>query len=245
MKKFAAGLIAAAVLAAAASARAEVVASTGAGYIPMLKALAAQYESDTGRRIKLSFGGHIGSQLAQIKDGSKINVVISDAASLKRFTDAVDMAESRILGHTPLVLIWRKGIELSRAEDAASESVRTLAYPDPRAAIYGRAADDWLSEKGLKTKLDGRIRIVSNVPQSVAYVSQGEMDAGFVNLHAARSAAGRIGGSIEITDMKEPIVMTAAPVKGRAEEDGVEQFLEYLEGGRAAKLMERFGVLKR
>lgn len=243
MKKFAAVFIAAAMLAAS-SAGAEVVASTGAGYVPMLKALAAQYESDTGRRIKLSFGGHIGSQLAQIKEGARINVVVSDVASLKRFTDVVDMDEGRILGDTPLVLIWRKGIELGRAEDAASDLVKTLAYPDPRAAIYGRAADDWLAEKGLKSKLDGRVRIVSSVPQTVAYVSQGEMDAGFVNLYAARSAAEKIGGSIEISDMKEPIVMTAAPVAGKADEEGVEQFLEYLEGERAAKLMEKFGVVK-
>lgn len=243
MNKLAAGLFAA-VLAASTAVRAEVVASTGAGYIPMLKALAAQYEDDTGRSIKLSFGGHIGSQLAQIKEGSKINVVISDAASLKRFTDAVDLERRRDLGSTPLVLIWRKGLTLSSPEDAASESVKTLAYPDPRAAIYGRAADDWLAEKGLKSKLDGRVRIVSSVPQTVAYVSQGEMDAGFVNLYAARSAAEKIGGSIKISDMKEPIVMTAVPVAGKADEEGVEQFLEYLEGERAAKLMEKFGVVK-
>lgn len=244
MNKLAAGLFAA-VLAASTAVRAEVVASTGAGYIPMLKALAAQYEDDTGRSIKLSFGGHIGSQLAQIKEGSKINVVISDAASLKRFTDAVDLERRRDLGNTPLVLIWRKGLTLSSPEDAASESVKTLAYPDPRAAIYGRAADEWLVESGLKPKLEGRIRIVSNVPQTAAYVSQGEMDAGFVNLHAARSAAGKIGGSIEITDMKNPIVMTAAPVKGRENEEGVEEFLEYLAGPKAADLMEKFGVFRR
>ena len=83
---------------------AQVTVTTGAGYVKMVDALTALYQKETGVTVDKAFGGNIGQLLAQVKDGGKVNVVISDAATLKRFKDILS-PETTVLGDTPLVLV--------------------------------------------------------------------------------------------------------------------------------------------
>lgn len=57
--------------------------------------------------------------------------------------------------------------------------------------------------------------MVSMVPQVMSYVSRAEMDAGFVNLLAARQGKDKIGGFVAVKEGYEPIRMTAQPVKAQ------------------------------
>ena len=118
---------------------AQVTVTTGAGYVKMVDALTALYQKETDVTVDKAFGGNIGQMLAQVKDGGKVNVVISDAATLKRFKDILSL-ETTVLGDTPLVLVWRKGIDLQSPADIASDKVKSVAAPDGKAAVYGHAA---------------------------------------------------------------------------------------------------------
>lgn len=51
----------------------------------MVDALTALYQKETGKTVDKTFGGNIGQMLAQVKEGGKVNVVISDDATLRRF----------------------------------------------------------------------------------------------------------------------------------------------------------------
>ena len=120
-------LAAVSALAAGAANAAQVIVTTGAGYVKMVDALAALYQKETGVAVEKSFGGNIGQMLAQVKHGSGVNVVISDEASLEKFHDAL-APDARRLGDTPLVLVWRKGLELKRPRTSRS----TPSRPSPR-----------------------------------------------------------------------------------------------------------------
>lgn len=183
--KIAAPAFVAALAFGASVAQAEVIVTTGSGYIPMVKALVAAYQTETGAKVGTAFGGNIGQMLAQTASGSGVNVVVSDRASLAKFK-MLDKQEV-VLGTTPIVLIWRKGLTLSAPEDLAKAEIERIAYPDPKAAVYGRATEDFLKTSGLGAKLEGKTNIVSAVPQVTAYVAKGEMDAGFVNRLAAKA----------------------------------------------------------
>lgn len=126
-------LAAVSALAAGAANAAQVIVTTGAGYVKMVDALAALYQKETGVAVEKSFGGNIGQMLAQVKHGSGVNVVISDEASLEKFHDAL-APDARRLGDTPLVLVWRKGLELKRPEDhrARLRQDRRLAQSEGR-----------------------------------------------------------------------------------------------------------------
>lgn len=153
MKLFTSTLItAAAALTLAGAAQAQVTVTTGGGYIKMVEALTAQYEKDTGAKVEKAFGGNIGQMLAQVESGSPVTVVISDATSLKKFTKALNADAGVRLGDTPLILIWRKGLTLASPEDLTSDAVKRVAMPDPKAAVYGRAAKEYLDGSGLAEK---------------------------------------------------------------------------------------------
>jgi len=96
-------LAAVSALAAGAANAAQVIVTTGAGYVKMVDALAALYQKETGVAVETSFGGNIGQMLAPVKHGSGVNVVISDEASLEKFHDAL-APDARRLGDTPLVV---------------------------------------------------------------------------------------------------------------------------------------------
>ena len=59
----------------------------------MVDALTALYQKETGKTVDKAFGGNIGQMLPQVKEGGKVNVVISDDATLRRF-DALLSAET-------------------------------------------------------------------------------------------------------------------------------------------------------
>ena len=244
MKLFTSTLItAAAALTLAGAAQAQVTVTTGGGYIKMVEALTAQYEKDTGAKVEKAFGGNIGQMLAQVESGSPVTVVVSDATSLKKFTKALNADAGVRLGDTPLILIWRKGLTLASPEDLTSDAVKHVAMPDPKAAVYGRAAKEYLAGSGLTEKIAGQLTVVSMVPQVMSYVSRAEMDAGFVNLLAARQGKDKIGGFVAVKEGYEPIRMTAQPVKGAAgEADDVKAFLTWLGSPKADAVLEKFGV---
>lgn len=216
--------------------------TTGAGYMKMVQELAALYKERASGSVQEVYGGNIGQMLAQIEAGNGVNVVISDKGTLLAAKSNVEIAEMQPLGSTVLVLAWRKGLELSSPDGLSGGDVKAVAYPDPKAAIYGRAAAQFLESTGLGAKLGEKLSQVSTVPQVFSYVASGEMDAGFVNRVVVRAGADKIGGSLEITSGYEPIEMVAAVVKGSEQDPDVVSFLKFLGGAEAKAVMKKHGV---
>lgn len=231
-------LAAVSALAAGAANAAQVIVTTGAGYVKMVDAL---YQKETGVAVEKSFGGNIGQMLAQVKHGSGVNVVISDEASLEKFHDAL-APDARRLGDTPLVLVWRKGLELKRPEDIALDSVKTVASPNPKAAVYGRSAAKWLKATGLDAKVAPKLQVVGTVPQVYSYVTTGNMDAGFVNLAVLKSGTEALGGHAAIRDESAVVHMTVRPVRGAEADADVKAFMDFLASEKAKPVLRKFGI---
>ncbi len=231
----------------AGSAAAEVTVTTGAGYVKMVEALVKTYQTETKAQVGTAFGGNIGQMLAQVREGGKVNLVISDAASLKKFSKDLQALNTGVkLGDTPLILAWRKGLEMKGVADLAGSNVKRVAMPDPKAAVYGRAAKEYLTTSGLDKKLGDRVNVASTVPQVMSYVVRGEMDAGFVNVLAARGNKDKIGGFTAVKEGYEPIRMIAVPVKDLKAEDkaDVDAFLKFLASDKATPILDKFGVVR-
>lgn len=241
MKKLFAALLVLLAFCAEARAGAPAV-TTGAGYMKMVQELAAAYKEESGKPLQEVYGGNIGQMLAQIDAGNGVNVVISDKGTLKTAKSKTGIARMQPLGSTVLVLAWRKGLTLSSPNDLTGGNVKSVAYPDPKAAIYGRAAAKYLETTGLGAKIAPKISQVSTVPQVFSYLVSGEMDAGFVNRVVVRAGGAKIGGSLEIPSGYPPIEMVAAVIEGAENDPSVADFLKFLGGGRAKAIMKRHGV---
>lgn len=225
-----------------AQAFAEVSLTTGAGYANMAKELAKTFTATSGIKVTENFGGNIGQMMAQIANGNGANVVISDEGTLKSLKTPVRLTDVRSLGNTPLVFIWKKGLSLNGVSDLGTDKVKQFAYPDPKAAIYGRAAQQYLDNLGPNAVSENKVMKIASVPQVTAYVVKGEIDAGFVNRTAARANKDKIGGSEELTKGYAPIHMIAAVVKGHEGDKDVQQFLTFLQSEQAKRILMKYGI---
>lgn len=240
MKKFLTALLVL-ILCRGAAIAAPLSVTTGAGYMKMVKELALAYRGG-GKEITEVYGGNLGQMLAQISAGNGVNVVISDRGTLKSIKTDVKFSQTQPLGTTALVLAWRKGVEISSPNDLVSDGVKSVAYPDPKAAIYGRAASKYLENTGLGKKIAPKVSQLSTVPQVFSYLVSGEMDAGFVNRVVVRAGGDKIGGSLEIPSGYPPIVMIAAVVAGEEKNEAVADFIGFLGSAKAKAIMDKHGV---
>lgn len=83
---------------------------------------------------------------------------------------------------------------------------------------------------------------IASVPQVIAYVARGEVDAGFVNRTSARANKDKIGGSYEIQTGYQPIHMVACVVKGSENDKDVASFLSFLKTDDAKVILRRHGI---
>lgn len=215
--------------------------TTGAGYKMMLEKLCAAYRADGGT-IEEMYGGHIAHMLTQIRQGSGVKIVVSDKATLDATAQGLEFAQYENLGATLLVLAWRKGLNLKTPEDLTLPEVKSVVHPDSQAAIYGRAAKAFLESSGLGQKISAKLQVVSSVPQVLAYLISGEMDAGFVNRAAIMNNTDKIGGSMEIPEGYPALSMVAAVVKGQENDPEVKKFLDFLKTPQAKSILKNNGI---
>ncbi len=224
------------------TAMAEVSLTTGAGYQNMVKELNANYEKVSGKKNVENFGGNIGQMLSQVSAGSGINLVITDKGTLKNLKSPVEFSTTQSLGTTPLVFIWGKKVQATGPQDLTTDKIKSFAMPDPKAAVYGRAAKAYIEQNNLSEKLKDKTHQIASVPQVVAYVAKGEVDAGFVNRTAAKNAKDKIGGSVEITEGYPKIEMIATVVKGNENDADIQNFLKYLASPEAKQILKKHGI---
>jgi len=116
------------------------------------------------------------------------------------------------------VLAWRRKLLGRRSPDPITDPVRDLprmqsiTLPNPKQTIYGRAAEQWLKAKALWAPLQDKLKIVQTVPQVSAYLTTGQIDAGFLSLTEVLAFKGQLGGYIELrpgADSYAPIDIVA------------------------------------
>ena len=241
MKKFLTALLLTLFFVSASSA-ADLSVTTGAGYMKMMSELCAAYKSESGNNVNEMYGGNIGQLLAQIEAGSCVSVIVSDKGTLDAAKTKVKFADYQPLGDTVLVLAWRKGVSVAAPSDLAKREIKSVCFPDPKAAIYGRAAKSFLQSSGLESKIAAKLSQVSTVPQVFSYLAAQEMDAGFVNRVVVRAGRDKIGGFLEIKDGYPPIKMVAATVEGDLRKAEVQGFLNFLKTAAAKEILEKHGV---
>lgn len=229
-----------AVLSVPASAESLAVAA-GAGYKRPLGELGQAFERSSGIAVEASFG-NMGQVMAQAQQSDRIILVFGDRAFLER---AAGMRFARYLpvGTGRLVLAWPPGSPVRGVDDLARPEVARIALPDPRHAVYGMAARQFLERGGRMASLQSRLLTVATVPQVSAYLASGEVDAGFINLTDALGVRDRLGGFVEVdADAYEPIQIVGGVVAGREGAPTLARFEAFLASPAAREILIRHGL---
>lgn len=214
--------------------------AAGAGFRRPLAEVSLAYEKASGNKI-LQVYGHMGQVIAQARESGKIALVCGDQAVLKA---AQGVAYERFarLGLGKLVVAYRKGVTLAKAEDITGDAIKRIGIPDQANAIYGKAGRQFLERAKLAARIDLKLIAVATVPQVTSYVVSGEVDAGFVNATDAIGAAANIGGFVEVrADLYDPVEVGCGVV-ARQSTSAAEGFTRFLETPEGRAILARYGL---
>ncbi len=181
----------------------ELLIGAAAGYKKPLESLFADFSSQRSDVKVKRFYGNVTQVLKQAEADGRVDLVVGDEKFINK--SALPTHQRIKLGSGKLVVAYRQGIQLSNLSQLKALRV---AVPDAKQAIFGQAAAEVIEKKGLALP---NLKIVSSIPQVAAYVSSGEVDAGFLNLTEALALGDKIGGYWLLNPADyTPIVIQAA-----------------------------------
>ncbi|TVM31568.1 molybdate ABC transporter substrate-binding protein [Oceanidesulfovibrio marinus] len=226
--------------------------AAGAGYKKLVTALGKAFTAETSIETQQIYG-NMGQVTAQAQNSGVVDTVIGD----KRYLDGSDLPFSTeyVIGKGKLVLAVAKGVSLPavfdlKVLDAESApkvltdpAVTRIAHPDAKKAIYGRAATQFLANTGLAEQLEPKLIEVGTVPQVSAYVVNGEVDLGFINLTDGYAIQDRAARIIPVDEaLYEPITIVAKTLNGCPSPDIAKRFGEFLQTDTARAIATEHGL---
>jgi len=213
--------------------------AAGAGYRRPVTELLEGFTQTSGIRAEGSFG-NMRQVEAQVRQNPDIAVMIGDRV----FLEPTNLAEHwQFLGAGKLVLVTARGQAIESIDELRDARFARIALPDRERAVYGRAASMCLERLGLAQVLAERLLEVQTVPQVGAYLSTGEVDAGFVNLTEALALRERTGQQLEAPQQcYTPIELSAGIIKGKRDTAALRAFIEYLNSPAARQILARHGM---
>ncbi|MDR3604055.1 MAG: molybdate ABC transporter substrate-binding protein [Syntrophaceae bacterium] len=202
------------------------VIAAGAGYRRMLEEVIRVYENKTGAKVDQIFG-HMGQVIMQAKASGVVSLILGEHDFLKASDIQFDSFHK--VGNGFLVIAYGKDVKLDKPEDLTKGYISKIAIPDPKQAIYGKAAKDFLQNTGLNGKVEKKLLVVATVPQVSAYIISKDVEAGFINLTDAIYVKDKIGGYLVLDkDKYEPINLVIGVIKGFENRPETSQFLNFL-----------------
>ena len=223
----------------------EVHVAVASNFLNPLKEIAASYKQDTGDRLIL-ISGSTGKLYAQARHGAPFDVLL--AADSKRPAllerEGVGVMGTRFTYAVGALVLWSLEPGRVRGEESLAQMNKgKLAIANPKTAPYGRAAQQALEGLGLWEKLQPLLVRGENIAQTLQFVATGNARLGFVAKSQMKDPRFKLkGSSWEVpVDMHEPILQQAILLKPGFTNASAKQFVKYLQGPVAKKIIENYG----
>jgi len=213
-----------------------------------LPAIVAQFEKETGKRIRLTFGSS-GNFFSQIQNGAPFDVFLSADVDYPKRLEAAGQAERGSLYEyaTGRIVSWTRndsGIDVRRGLAVlGDERVRRVAIANPEHAPYGRAAVAALRHEGLYDRVRTKFVLGENISQTAQFAQTGSADAGVLALSLALSPSLKSSGTyVDIPDSWYPPIEQAAVVLTSSRQKPLaRQFIEYLKNPDSLRILKSYG----
>ncbi|MEY4504685.1 MAG: hypothetical protein RL154_981 [Pseudomonadota bacterium] len=218
----------------------ELYVAAGAGYKRPITGLGALFEKESGVKINPMFG-NMAQVGEQIKNSDKISILFGDEDFIEKLK--VSYAQKVDLGKGILVLVFAKNDKnYASIKDLGNPNIKKIGLPDTKKAIYGIAADEFLTNTKLKDSLKDKLTVFQTVPQVSSYLISGDIDAGFINKTDYIGIADKVGSVTDIdSKLYAPIKIVGVVISGKENSD-TKAFLEFLKSPKAKAILEKFGM---
>jgi molybdate transport system substrate-binding protein len=220
--------------------------AVAANFTAPMKALIADFEAETGHRVKASYGS-TGKLYAQIKNGAPFEALL--AADQHRpqllVDEGVGLAESRFTYAIGALVLWSAepgAVTDGPAVLKAGEFDR-LSIANPKLAPYGEAAMQTLTKLGVAEAVAPKLVRGENIAQTYQFVDTGNAKLGFVALSQVMvdGEIGKGSGWIVPEDMHDPISQDAVVLQRGADNPAVAALFAFLKTDPARRLIRDFG----
>jgi molybdate transport system substrate-binding protein len=192
--------------------------------------------------------GASGTLVAQIRNGAPYDVFLSaDLDFAKKLIQAGGASASSL--HTFAIgrlVLWttRPGLELGSIEEVVrNPAVKKIAVANPDTAPYGLAAMQALEKMNVRDIAEPKLVRGENISQTAQFVETGNADAGFVALSLVLSPKLKDHGRWIVVpdDLYAPLGQAAVLTLKGAANPAAQDYLDFLSGPVAGKILEQFG----
>ncbi|HEY3989085.1 MAG TPA: molybdate ABC transporter substrate-binding protein [Acidobacteriaceae bacterium] len=232
----------------AAEASAPIRVAAAADLEPLLPALLANYERQTGQHVEASFASSA-TLATQIENGAPFDLFLSADMS---FPEKIARDGFAAAGNTPAayargtLVLWTRnqsGVHPLSMQSLTTPQVRSVAIANPQHAPYGRAAMQALTALALVPAIEPKLRTAENVAQAAQFASTGNADVGLISLTSALTLTSQ-GYYIAVPqNAYQPILQGAIALKGGANGKGAAAFLRYLHTPAVTQQLQRGGLV--
>jgi molybdate transport system substrate-binding protein len=235
-------------IAARAIAAERVAVAAAANLVYVLEPLDTAFaRTDPGVVVSREIGAS-GNLVAQIAQGAPYDVFLSADLEFPQKLVAAGAADgsSLVTFAVGKLVLWtlRPGLDLASIEAVVRDpAVVRIALANPRAAPYGRAAEEVLAKLGLSAAAGPKLVFGENISQTAQYVASGSVDAGFVALSLVRSPKLNDHGRwLEISPaLYAPLEQGAVLTRRGAANPAARRYLKFLQSAGARDILKRFG----
>ena len=235
-------------LAAASCAAQEITVAAAADLQFAMADIAARYQKETGKTVKLTFGSS-GNFFQQIQNGAPFDVFFSANLDYAKKLDTAGLAEPGTLYQyaTGKIVLWVPSdskLDISAGLAALTNpAIKKIAIANPQHAPYGQAAVAALKKEGVYDKVADRFVLGENISQTASFVVSGAADVGIVALSLALSPTMKDKGRyVEIPDADYPAIEQACVVlKSSKEKETAKAFVNYIKTPASAELLRKYG----
>ncbi len=224
----------------------EVQVAVAANFTAPIKAIAKDFEQDTGHTLVAAYGA-TGQFYTQIRNGAPFEVFLAaDDSTPKKLEEEKEIVPgSRFTYAVGTLALWsaKDGYVDAKGEVLKKNAFQHLSIANPKAAPYGLAATQVLAKLGLQDKVAGKIVEGQNITQAFQFVSTGNAELGFVALSQVYKDGKVTSGSAWIVpaELHDPIRQDAVILNKGKDSAAAKALVEYLKGPKAAAVIKSYG----
>jgi molybdate transport system substrate-binding protein len=210
--------------------------------------VAARFEKETGKTVKLIYGSS-GNFFQQIQNGAPFDLFFSANLDYPKRLEAAGLTEPGTYYQYAKgkIVIWapkESKLDLSSGIRVLLDpSVKKIAVANPQHAPYGQAAVAAMQKENVYEKVKDKFVLGENISQTASFVASGAADVGIVALSLALSPNMKDKGRYaEIPgDEYPPIEQACVILASSKNKDAARRFLAFVKTAAMADVLRSYG----
>lgn len=219
--------------------------AVAANFMVPIKAIAAEFERDTGHKIVASYGA-TGHFYVQVKNGAPFEVLLAADTETpsKLVAENLAVAATRFTYAIGKLALWSAKREVVDAGGAVLRQANFshLALANPKLAPYGAAALEAMRALGVYEALQPKLVTGESVAQAYQFVASGNALLGFV-AYSQVLKDGKSGGSLWLVPqaLYQPLRQDAVLLEKGRNKPAAAALLRYLQTDKARAMIKSSG----